>query len=83
MRRLPGSDDDFTDAAHGLAVAAHHADRAQVMQHIFGGNRFFSDAAFGKCQVFGNARVEVVADHQHVDVFVERVDGVRHGRVGR
>ena len=31
----------------------------------------------------GDGRVEVVADHQHVEVLGERVDGVRPGRVGR
>ena len=79
---LPGADDDLAHAAHGLAVAAHHADGAQVMQDIFSRNRFFADAAFSKGQVFGNRRVQVVADHQHVHMLVQRVDGVGHGRVG-
>ncbi len=82
VRRLPGADDHLADAAHGLAVAAHDADRAQVVQDVFGGDGFLADAALGKGQVFGNARVQVVADHQHVDVFVERVDGVGSRRVG-
>ena len=80
---LPGADDDFADAAHGLAVAGHHADGAQVVQDVLGGDGFLADAAFGKGQVFGNRRVQVVADHQHVNMLVERVDGVGHGRVGR
>ena len=79
---LPGADDDFAHAAHRLAVAAHHGDGAHVVQHVFGGNGFFADAAFGKGQVFGNARVQMVADHQHVHMFVQRVDGVGHGGVG-
>ena len=52
------------------------------MQDVFGRNGFLADAAFGKSQVFGNRRVQVVTDHQHVHVLVERVDGVGHGRVG-
>ena len=52
------------------------------MQHVFGGDCLFADAALSKGQVFGNARVQVVADHQHVHVLIERVHGVRHGRVG-
>ena len=52
------------------------------MQDVFGGNGFFADTALGKGQVFGNARVQVVADHQHVHMLVQRVDGVGHGRVG-
>ena len=82
VRGLPGSDDDFADTAHRLAVARHHADRAQVMQHVFGGNGFLANTAFGKRQVFGNTRVQMMADHQHVNVFVKRVDGVGHGRIG-
>ena len=76
VRRLPAAQNHFTHTAHGLAVGAEHADGAQVMQDVFGGNGFFADAAFCKCQVFCNGRVEVMADHQHVDVFVQCVDGV-------
>ena len=42
-----------------------------------------ADAALGEGQVLGDRRVEVVAHHQHVEVLVERVDGVGHRRVGR
>jgi hypothetical protein len=31
----------------------------------------------------GMVAIEVVAHHQHVEVFVERVDGIGAGRVGR
>ena len=41
------------------------------------------DAALGEREVLGHARVEVVADHQHVEVLVDGVDGVRPRRVGR
>jgi hypothetical protein len=41
-----------------------------------------ADAAFGKGQVFGNAGVQVVADHQHVHMLVQRVDGVGARGVG-
>ena len=37
----------------------------------------------GERQVLGHRRVEVVADHQHVEVLVDGVHGVRPGRVGR
>jgi hypothetical protein len=65
--------DDFADAAHGLAVGADHRERAEVVQDVFGGNGLAADAAFGEGHVFGDARVEVVADHQHVQVFVDGV----------
>ncbi len=52
------------------------------MQDVLGGNGFLADAALGERQVFGNGRVQVVAHHQHVHVFVQRVDGERARRVG-
>ena len=39
--------------------------------------------AFGEGDVFGDARVEMVADHQHVEMLVDGVDRVGPGRIGR
>ena len=39
-----------------------------------------ADAALGEGHVLGDGRVQVVAHHQHVQVFVDGIDGV--GRVG-
>jgi predicted RNA binding protein with dsRBD fold (UPF0201 family) len=39
------------------------------------------DAALGEGDVLGDARVEVVADHQHVEMLVDRVRPCT-GRVG-
>ncbi len=83
VRRLPGPDDHFADPAHRLAVARHHREDAHVVQHVFGGDRLAPDPALGEGQVFGDGGVEVMADHQHVQVLVDRVHGVRHGRVRR
>ena len=47
------------------------------MQNIFRSNRFLSNAAFGKGNVLGNARGKMVAHHQHVQMFGNRIDGVR------
>jgi hypothetical protein len=52
---LPGAQ-DFTDAAHGLAVAAHHADGAHVVQHV-PRRQWFQDAASAKARS-GNAGVQ-------------------------
>ena len=82
VRRLPGADDDFADAPHGLAVAGHDADGAEVVQDVLGGDGLAPDAALGEGQVLGDRRVEVMAHHQHVQVLVERVDGVGPRRVG-
>ena len=74
---------DLADAAHRLAVARDHADRAEVVQDVLGGDRLAADAALGERDVLGDVRVEVVADHQHVEVLVERVDRERPRRVRR
>ena len=52
------------------------------MQDVLGGDRFFPDAAFGEGEVLGNALVEVMADHEHVEMFVERVLRIGARRVG-
>ena len=80
---LPGPHDDLARATHRLAVGGHHRDCAQVMQDVFGGDGLAPDAALGKGQVFGDRGIEVMADHQHVKVLVERVDGVGASGVGR
>ncbi len=79
---LPGTCDHLANPPHGLAVGADHRERAEVMKDVFGGNRLATDAAFGKGHVFGNARVQVMAHHQHVQVFVDGVAGERPGWVG-
>ena len=79
---LPGARDDFADAAHRLAVAAHHADRAEVVQNVFRGDGFAANAAFGKRHIFGQVRIEMMADHEHVEMLIDRVDGVRPGGIG-
>ena len=55
----------------------------EVVEHVLGGDGGRPDPALGEGQVFGQRRVQVVADHQHVEVLVDGVDGVRAGRVGR
>src|SRR5207244_10849000 len=57
--------------------------RAQIVQDVLGGNRLAPDTAFGKRDILGDARVEVVAHHQHVQVLVDGVDRVGPRRVGR
>jgi hypothetical protein len=83
VRGLPGADDHFADPAHRLRVRRKHREGAQVVENVLGGDRLAPDPRFGKRDVFGNRRVEVMAHHQHVEVLVDRVDGVRARRVGR
>ena len=79
---LPGPDDGLADPAHRLRVRAHHADDAAVVEHVLGADRLGPDAALGERHVLGDAPRQVMADHQHVEVLVDRVDGERPGRVG-
>jgi hypothetical protein len=58
-------------------------DRAEIVQDVFGGDRLAPDAALGEGHVLGDAGVEVMAHHQHVEVLVQRVDGERPRRIGR
>ena len=83
VRRLPGPDDRLADPSHGLGVRADHRDRAQVVQDVLGRHGRGPDARGGEGQVLRDRRVQVMADHQHVEVLVERVTRVRAGRVGR
>ena len=53
------------------------------MQDVLGGDRLLADAALGEGHVLGDLGVEVMADHEHVEMLVDRVDGVGPGRVGR
>ncbi len=46
------------------------------MKNILGGNGFATNAGIGKGHVFRNIRVEVVTDHQHIEMLVNRVDRV-------
>ncbi len=82
VRRLPGAGDDFADAAHGLRIGTHHADGAEVVQNILGGDGLAANPAFGKRHVLRQIRVEMMADHQHVEMLVNRVDRVRAGGIG-
>ena len=83
VRRLPRAADHLADAAHRLAVARHHADRAEIVQDVLGRDRLAADAALGERDVLGDVLVEVMADHQHVEVLVERVDRVGPRRIRR
>ena len=83
MGGLPCAGDHLTHPAHGLAVGRDYRKCAHIMQDVFGGNGFAADAAFSKGHIFGDAFVEVMADHQHIKMFFHRVDRIGHGRVGR
>ncbi len=80
--QLPGPANDLIDAPHSLAVGAQHRDGPEIMEDVFGGDRLSANAAFGECHVLRDRRIEVVANHRHVEMFVEGVHCVRVCRVG-
>ena len=82
MRGLPGADDHLAYPAHRLAVRRHHRKRAQIVQNVLRGDCFLADATFGKRNVLGDGAVKVMADHHHVQMFVQRIGGVRPRRIG-
>jgi hypothetical protein len=81
VRRIPCAQNDLATAAHGLRVGAHHADGAEVVQDILGGNGLCADAALGKGYVLGDILGQVVAHHEHVEVLVEGIARIRPRRV--
>ena len=51
------------------------------MEDILGRDRLAPDARLGERQILWNGRVQVMADHQHVEVLVDRIDRERPRRV--
>ena len=80
---LPSAGDHLADAPHRLRIGPHDADGAQVVEDILGGDGFAPDATFGESYVLGQVLVQMVADHQHVEVLVECVDGIGPRRIRR
>ena len=82
VRGLPGPHHHLADAAHRLSRC--RSSRWRRCRAAGPRPRWSrADPALGERQVLRHLGVEVVADHQHVEVFVEGVDGVWPGRVGR
>ena len=52
------------------------------MQDILCRNSLLPDATFGKGHIFRNFRIQMVADHQHIQMFVYRIDRKGTGWVG-
>ena len=83
VRRLPGADDHFAHPPHGLRIGRHNTDGAHIVQDILGRNRLTADTRLGEGDVFRHARVQVVADHEHVEMLIHRIDRERHGGIRR
>ena len=72
---LPCADDHFAHPPHCLTVRRNDRKRAHIVQDVFGGDGFAADAAFGEGDIFGDGFVQMVADHQHIEMFLDRVHG--------
>ncbi len=79
--RLPAAQSGFPDAAHGLRIRRHHREDPQIMENVFRRDGFTPDTGFSESHVLGNFRAEVVTDHQHVEMFVDCIDGVGTRRI--
>ncbi len=74
--RLPGPDDHFANAAHRLRIARHDRERPDIVQHILSHHRLGANPGIGEGDILRHLRAQVMADHQHVEVFLDRVHGV-------
>ncbi|EGE57964.1 hypothetical protein RHECNPAF_3500011 [Rhizobium etli CNPAF512] len=81
--RLPGADRHFADATHGLAVGRDDRESADIVQDVFGGDRLLADTAFGKGDILGDRRRQMMADHQHVEMLGDGIDRIGPRRIGR
>ena len=52
------------------------------MQNILGRNRFTPDTALGKGHILRNRFIQMVTDHQHIEMFFQRVYGIGARWVG-
>ena len=83
VRHLEGASEVLTATAHRLRVGGNHADNAHVVQHRFGRDRLRAHPALGEGDIFRHLRIEVMADHHHIQQLGDRVDGIGQGRIGR
>mmetsp|Transcript_46019 Transcript_46019/g.107301 ORF Transcript_46019/g.107301 Transcript_46019/m.107301 type:complete len:393 (-) Transcript_46019:666-1844(-) len=83
IRRLPGARHHLTHAPHRLGVGRHDRDGAEIVQDVLRRDGLAADTTLGEGDVLGDVLVEVVADHEHVQVLVDGVDGEGTRRVGR
>ncbi len=83
VRGLPGAGDHLTNTPHCLGIGRNHRERAKVMQNIFRSDGFAANTRFRKRDIFRNGWVEMVAHHQHVEMFIDGIHSVRACRISR
>ena len=72
---LPSTDNHLTNAPHCLTVRSNDAEGPHIVQNILSRDGFTANTAFCKGDVFWNGFVEMMTDHQHVEMFFYCVDG--------
>lgn len=70
MRSVPRPQDDLATATHGLRIGTHHADGTKIVENVLGSNGLSADATLREGDVLGDVLGQMVANHQHVEVFV-------------
>ena len=83
MRGLPGANDDLAHAAHRLAVAGEHGERAEIVEQVLRRNRFGADTRLGESDILRQIGIQMMADHEHVEMLVDGVDRVGPRWIGR
>ena len=81
--RLPRSRDDLPDSSHRLRIRTHHTENAHVVKHILRRDRLRSNTGICKCNILRNVFIEMVANHQHIEMLIERILRKWHCRICR
>ena len=82
VRCLPGAHDHLAYTPHRLAIGRNHRKSADIMEDILGCDGLATNAALGEGNVLRNRGVEMVAHHEHIQMLVQRIDGIWARRVG-
>jgi hypothetical protein len=63
MCGIPGAENDFATAAHGLRVGRHHTDGTKVVQDVFCCDSLGANTGLGEGDIFRDVLAQMVADH--------------------
>src|SRR5580700_3769112 len=80
---LPCTKNHFAYASHGLTIRRNNRECAQIMQNILRCYSLLADSTFSEGNILGNASVEVMSDHNHIESLFERIRRVRPRRTCR
>ncbi len=75
MRSLPSANHHLTNTPHRLRIRRHNGKRTGIVKNIFCSNGFPADTRFSKRHIFSNRRIQMMAHHQHIQMFINGIDG--------